>query len=189
MKKKAGKAACLLTVWLMGMTGMALAAGAGETEGSGLLMAGAGSGEIRWDESIILANNEGFSGEYLDVPHARVLLLEDEQRAAIISLELVQPGDVVSNMIALVSEALDVPESNIWIHCIHTTTTLHIRSEEAAEAVYEGLREACAQALETFQPAMMGTGTAYLDINVNRNIAIPEGVDPEQWKGKNAIFC
>jgi hypothetical protein len=33
------------------------------------LMAGAGVGEIKWDASVIAANNEGFSGEYLDPLH------------------------------------------------------------------------------------------------------------------------
>ena len=186
MKKSSRWIASILAACLIGIGCAAFSAGASEENGRTGLYAGAGTGEIRWEKEVILANNEKFSGEYQDVPQAKVLLLEDGQRAAIVSLELVQAGDYVDDMIRLVSEELDVPESSIWIHCIHTTTTLHLRSEEAVQAVYEGLREACKEALASFRPAAMGIGTAELDINVNRNIAIPEGVIPEQWSGKNA---
>ena len=172
-------------VWDDATGPIAISSNAAETV-SHTLKAGAGVGEIKWDASVITASNEGFSGEYLDIPHARVLLLEDEVRAAIVSLELVQPGNIVEDLQALISEELDVPVDNIWIHCTHRTTTLHIRGDEAAAAVLAGVKEACVEARATFQPAVMGVGAADLDINVNRNVPIPAGLDPDQWTGKNA---
>lgn len=154
------------------------------------LKAGVGIGEINFDADYLRSGTEGFSGEYLDVPHARVLLLEDETTVAIVSLELVQASAVMDQMQEIVSKALDLPVSQIWIHCTHATTTPHPNGDTAPymEAVSKALNDACSQAKASLQPAVMGVGTVELDINANRNIPKPAEVPLEQWTARNSSY-
>lgn len=114
---------------------------------------------------------EGFSGEVATYPYARVLLLEDETRVAIVSLELVQISSIVEPLRQLVAEQTGTPLANVWLHVNHTISTPHGSEGEYYDAVAAALTEACGEAVASFAPATMSAGTVALDINRNRNIA------------------
>jgi hypothetical protein len=147
---------------------------------SSKLKAGAGIGEI--DLTKLFVNGpigEGFYDVY-DNPHARVLVLETNEKIAILTLELVNPNanTVIAPSKKIVAETLEIPEDNVWVHVTHTITTPHPNGvstdiqEIFATAVTTAVTEAALQAKESFQPAVAGVDTGYADFNYNRNIKI-----------------
>ena len=162
-----------------------------QTSVSHTLMAGAGIGTINFSAEVLQGSGEGFSGEYYGDLHARILVLEDEITVAIVALDMVQPGSSVDALKAVVSEELGIPAGNVWIHCTHTTTTPHSPRDEALaaewrQALVDAMKEACGSVV--MQPAAMGVAKGELDINVNRNIAFPEGVDESQFRARNSSY-
>ena len=162
-----------------------------QTSVSHTLMAGAGIGTINFSAEVLQGAGEGFSGEYYGDLHARILVLEDEITVAIVALDMVQPGNSVDALKAVVSEKLGIPAGNVWIHCTHTTTTPHSPRDEALaaewrQALVDAMKEACDSVV--MQPAAMGVAKGELDINVNRNIAFPEGVDESQFRARNSSY-
>ena len=162
-----------------------------QTSVSHTLMAGAGIGTINFSAEVLQGSGEGFSGEYYGDLHARILVLEDEITVAIVALDMVQPGSSVDALKAVVSEELGIPAGNVWIHCTHTTTTPHSPRDEALaaewrQALVDAMKKACGSVV--MQPAAMGVAKGELDINVNRNIAFPEGVDESQFRARNSSY-
>ena len=162
-----------------------------QTSVSHTLMAGAGIGTINFSAEVLQGAGEGFSGEYYGDLHARILVLEDEITVAIVALDMVQPGSSVDALKAVVSEELGIPAGNVWIHCTHTTTTPHSPRDEALaaewrQALVDAMKKACGSVV--MQPAAMGVAKGELDINVNRNIAFPEGVDESQFRARNSSY-
>ena len=165
-----------------------------EVEEAGTLMAGAGSAAIKFVKEMFTETStdsegntktgqlEGFSGEIESDPYVRVLLIEDGEKAALISMELVNiPADVITAVRDMVSEKADIPVENVWVHANHTITTPHSsRSDENvnalyAEAVENAAESAVDDAVKSFQPAKLGVGEGTLDINTNRNVKADNG--------------
>ena len=169
--KQLRKALCIaLTLCLLASFGFTAANAADETG----LHAGAGNGVIKLSSEVMQAaqgGREGFSGEVATYPYARVLLLEDETRVAIVSLELVQISSIVEPLRQLVAEQTNTPLANVWLHVNHTISTPHGSAGEYYDSVAAALTEACEEAVASFAPATMSAGTVELDINRNRNIA------------------
>lgn len=150
------------------------------TQIDGSLKAGMGASPILFESAMFPV--EGFSGEIHTNPYARVLVMEQGSKAAIVSLELVNvPSDVIDDIKEIVSAQTGTPESNIWVHANHTITTPHAPSDEAQRALYvksveAAVAVAAAQAADTFQPAVLGVGTGESYVNVNRNYEFAEGI-------------
>ena len=143
------------------------------------LRAGAGVGTIKMDPSIF--PTEGFSGKINDDPHVRVLLLEAGEKAAIVSCELNNTSEkIIAAIIEMITDQAGVPASNIWVHSTHAVTTPHTPGNDC---VLAAAQEALDQALASFAPASFGVGTIQCDVNANRNIEIPDGVDGGPYYG------
>ena len=147
------------------------------------LKVGAGEGTIDYStwsgETDFPEARKGFGPDSIhDAPHARVILIDNgTERVAIVSLEIVQISSDLSAIQEVVSEKLDVDIDNIWVHTTHSVTTPHSDgSEEFVKIITDAVAAACDEALDTFQPAVMGVATGTCDINSNRNIVEPEGV-------------
>ncbi|MGN0968073.1 MAG: S-layer homology domain-containing protein, partial [Oscillospiraceae bacterium] len=132
------------------------------------LKAGAGTAEIVFEQAMFPV--EGFSGEVHLNPYARILVLEQEMRMAIVSLELVNvPSETITAIKSIVSEKTGTPVENIWVHATHAITTPHGPSDAAKlemynKAVTAAVTEAADQAADTFQAAVMGIGTGTCDV-------------------------
>ncbi|MGN0967765.1 MAG: DUF6273 domain-containing protein, partial [Oscillospiraceae bacterium] len=143
------------------------------------LKAGAGAAEIVFDQAMF--PDEGFSGEVHLNPYARVLVMEQGIRTAVVSLELVNiPSDVIGTIKEIVSEKTGTPVENIWVHATHAITTPHGPSDAAKlelykKAVTAAVTEAAVQAADTFQAAVMGIGTGTCDVNANHGIELSSG--------------
>jgi hypothetical protein len=138
---------------------------------------------------------EGFYGVY-DNPHARVLVLEtNEEKIAIVSLELVNaPAQSIETVKNVVNELTGTPRDNVWVHATHAITTPHVPNPENVkidenemfvhlggteeqlavflEAIETAITEAAKQAADSFQPAVAGVSTGQCDVNRNRNVFI-----------------
>jgi len=151
------------------------------------LRAGAGRGVIRFPQAVFPLE-EGYTAVH-DDPSARVLILEDRERFALVSLELVGiPSDLAGAMKALLTEKAAVPPENIWLSATHSVSTPHLwpahRSktpEEQAKRnlMYEASLAAFGQALEqaagSLREAVFGYGEGVCSANVNRAIPTKDG--------------
>lgn len=143
------------------------------------LKVGAGVGAIKMDPSIF--PTEGFSGTINDDPHVRVLLLEAGEKAAIVSCELSNASEkIIAGIIDMIAEKAGVPKENVWVHSTHALTTPHTPGNACVLAAAE---EALDQAIASFAPASLGVGTIVCDMNVNRNIEVPEGISGGPYYG------
>ena len=162
-----------------------LQAGAMDTLASGKsLQAGAGMAVIDFTGLFDSENGGSYKGFYgiHDDPHARVLLLETNEKVAIVSLELVNcPEEGIDLCKDIVSNLTGTPVENIWVHATHVISTPHFsgvtgitekQTEMCMTALELAITEAAREAAETFQPAVAGVGTGVLDINENRNLEI-----------------
>jgi hypothetical protein len=140
------------------------------------LMAGAGVGEIIFPQEMFPV--EGFSGEVNDTIHARVLVISNGVKIAIVSLEMVNiPEDLVEICKQVVSEKTGTPKNNVWVHATHAITTPHAPSDAAARELYaasitDAITTAAQQAADTYRPAVMGIGAGTSDVNANRDIEL-----------------
>lgn len=143
------------------------------------LKIGAGSSEIVFPEAMF-PMSEGFTTTH-DNPHARVMLFENDVKAAFVSMELVQcPPDCIEQIRAIVSEKTKTPVENVWVHSTHIFSTPHAPddAENKAlfnEAVIGAATAAVEQAVETFQKAKIGVATGESAVTANRNIKTAEG--------------
>jgi hypothetical protein len=157
-------------------SGSSGAADSGETSAS--LKAGAGVGVMDLSPVLALGPLDGLYAVY-DNPHARVLVLETNEKIAIVSLELVNPpAEGVEMAKDVVSELTGTPRDNIWVHATHAITTPHAprspgqQMEMFLGAIETAITEAARQAADSFQPAVAGVGTGICDVNRNRNVWI-----------------
>ena len=174
---------------LVSLTSVLAAPASGST-----LKAGAGIAVMEFSPEILRAavyrGNDGFSGETHDPLHARALALDDgESRVVIVSLEMLIVPAVMSRLKAGVAEIAGIPEDNVWINCTHVITSPHDSGKvedggnadlnaEYQQVIIEATKAAAADAVANLESATMSIGTATLDINANRNIETPEGVEP-----------
>jgi|GEM_PF-1727299 len=140
------------------------------------LKVGAGVGTIDFPQAMFPI--EGFSGEYVDDIHARVLVIKNDTKVAIVSLEMVNvPEDIVELCKQAVYEATGTAKDNIWVHATHAITTPHAPTDPDAHALYvtaisNAITTAAKQAADSYQPAVMGVGTGTCDVNANRDIEL-----------------
>lgn len=138
--------------------------------------AGAGTRKIKFPEAMFPV--EGFNGKVHRNPCVRVLLLEQENKVAIVSYEMVNvPGDVIAAVKKIVGEKTGTPIAGIWVHATHAITTPHAPADPAkrelfVEAMTSAAAAAAEQAAAAFQPAVVGIGIGELDVNANRDIKI-----------------
>ncbi len=93
------------------------------------LKAGAGSCMLRFPDTMF--PTDGFIGVH-DYPYVRILLLESKEKAAIVSMELVNvPPDAIESAQKVIAEKTGTPKSNIWVHCNHNITTPHAPRDPA----------------------------------------------------------
>lgn len=86
-------------------------------------LAGAGKAPICFPDNI--APMEGFYKVH-DDPMVRILCLDQGTRFVIAAFELViLPDDLLADCKAIIGEALQVAEENIWLHVNHTISTPH----------------------------------------------------------------
>ncbi|MCS0631149.1 hypothetical protein NX786_17590 [Telluria mixta] len=147
------------------------------------LKAGAGAAEIVFP-SALFANPhavEGFGGIIHDNPHARVMVLETNDKVAIVSLELVRTdADGIALVKDIVNRYTGTPKDRIWVHSNHTISTPHEPRDAALKRLWMGaleaaLASAAQQAAASFQPATAGFGSGTSDVNVNRNVLMSDG--------------
>lgn len=137
---------------------------------------GAGTAEIRFPAQMFPV--EGFGGIIHDLPHARVLLLQNKEKVAIVALELVNASDEVIEICKqIIHEKTQTELDHIWIHSTHAITTPHappndVQNRLFAVAVKEAIQKAVEQAAGSLCPAVMGVGTGYCDVNSNRDIEL-----------------
>lgn len=86
------------------------------------LRAGAGCAAIQFSPEMF--PTDGIYGVH-DAPHARVLVLEAGEKAAIVVFEMVNGDSFVELAKDIVSEICDVPRDHVWVHVTHAITTPH----------------------------------------------------------------
>jgi len=154
--------------------------------------AGAGRAVIKLPTELFPV--EGFNGIH-DELCARVLLLDNDSKVAIVSLELTSlpTGEIASLQKLVGAEAGLLPE-NVWICATHTFSAPHIRSEHRLKTetdrhkntllrkvIRDALREAAFQAASGLTDACFGVGSGRCSVNVNRDIPTAQG----WWLGCN----
>ena len=166
----------VLAVLLSAMILTATLAGCGK---SANLKVGAGSSEIIFPDAMF-PMSEGFTTTH-DNAHARVMLFENGEKAAIVSMELVNcPTDCIEEIKTIINEKTETPKENIWVHSTHVFSTPHAPddAEDKAlfnEAVISAATAAVEQAIKTFQKAKIGVATGKSAVTANRNIKTAEG--------------
>ena len=132
---------------------------------------------------------QGARGMITDDPCIRVLLLEDQNRAAIVSMEIAQaPDDQIAYTKAIVSAVCGVDGERIWVHSTHQFGFMHRPSNAKKAAQYDqamknAVTAAAQQAVATFRPARLGVGTGTCHVGANRNILPPPGVSGGLYNG------
>ncbi len=147
------------------------------------LSAGAGAGEIVFPAAMFTTPSavEGFGGTIHDNPHARVMVLQTNNKVAIVSLELVRTdADAVAMVKDIVNQYTGTPKDNIWVHSNHSITTPHEPSDPTLKALWmtalqTAITTAAQAAATSFQPATAGFGTGTSDENENRNVLMSDG--------------
>lgn len=135
---------------------------------------------------------EGYRGIHDDI-HARALLLEQEERLAIISLELpsVRPYELIDPLRVMVSQLCSVPFENVWLCMTHDLVAPHVPPIETlpekhhmhVQAIERAIQEACQQALATMTQVRVGTAKGTCDVNTNRDIPSNDG----WWLGIDGV--
>lgn len=156
------------------------------------IKAGTGKAVINIMSNVFPIDN--FNGIH-DALHARVLYLEGNISATIVSLELTSIREYeIIKLKQIVNDILNVPEENIWICVTHTFSAPHTRSVNALKdkevakknelfctAIEEAVIKASEKAKENLCDVNIGTDTGKCSINVNRDMLTPEG----WWLGSN----
>lgn len=154
---------------------------------------GAGKCEIVFDRRMLPLDG---CREIHDNPCVRIILLESDLSAAIVSYDLVnlipEYVEVVKN---LVNERTGVLKENIWVHTTHAISTPHIprdfsdgekrkglnKRELYLRSVTESTIKAVGMAYKNMQGAKMGVSQGICDINMNRDVETAAG----WWIGFN----
>lgn len=155
------------------------------------LYVGAGKAALRFPDAYF--PHEGFLDVREDI-YLRVLLIEQGQRGAVISVELpsVRPFSLIDELRELAGRLLDVSPERVWFVVTHNMAAPHVpkpedpngpeKREMHMAALRNAIREASAQACASLQPARFGAGNGFCDVNGNRDIPSKEG----WWLGINA---
>lgn len=161
------------------------------------LFAGAGCGAVKlpkeffinYDDEGNISYEDGFTGDVYsfefngrsiaDYPMVRVLLIEDEQRAAIISMEIAQtPADLINAVKDCINDLCGVDNDHIWVHTTHSFGFMHRpgapdKFDMFNKAVMDAVRDAVKEASDSFQRVYMGIGTCQCHASANKNITEP----------------
>lgn len=165
------------------------------------LRAGAATSEIIFPKEIFPI--EGFEGIH-DAPHARVLILEEKEKAVLVSLEVVMlPDTMIEVLKNLIQKISGIEGDHIWIHVTHSITTMHaphaqmvgvggqvlkeVKQNERKGILFEhavtnAVKKAAESAHSHMQNAKIGYGVGSCDINGNRDQQTPFG----WWVGEKS---
>lgn len=155
------------------------------------LRVGAGKAILRFPDAYF--PHEGFAGAHDDI-HLRILLIEQLQCGAIISVELpsVRPFSLIDELRVFAGDLLEVPAERVWFVVTHNMAGPHVpkiedvngaeKREMHLNAIRKAIEEAAVQAKANLQPARFGAGSGFCDVNGNRDIPSKEG----WWLGINA---
>ncbi len=165
---------------------------------------GAGNAQIVFQKELFPL--EGFCGIH-DLPKVSVLVIEDVQKVAIVSAEIVMLwDDFIARCKETVAKITDTPMEHVWIHVTHAITTPHAPggpmiglggqvTEQKSDspktellekrtcyenAIMEALQEAAVSA-SILKEANLFVGTGCCDLIRGRDIETPEG----WWIGIN----
>lgn len=159
---------------------------------------GAGNAQIMFQKELFPV--EGFCGIH-DLPKVSVLVIEDVQKVAIVSVEIVMLwDDFIETCKKAVAERTGTPAEHVWIHVTHAITTPHApggpqiglggevtgRKEDSPEAELlrkrESYENAIMQALQSaagsaslLKEAELSVGTGICDLIQGRDIETPGG--------------
>ncbi len=143
------------------------------------LKVGAGAAEIVFSEEMF-PMSEGFTTTH-DNPHARVMLFENDVKAALVSMELVNcPVECIDIIKDIINEKTGTPKENIWVHSTHVFSTPHAPEDSEDlklfnEAVTVAATAAVEKAVETMQEAKIGVATGTSAVTANRNVETADG--------------
>lgn len=159
---------------------------------------GAGNAQIVFQKELFPL--EGFCGIH-DLPRVSVLIIEDVQKAAIVSVEMVMLwDDLIGQCRETVEMLTNTPVENVWIHVTHAITTPHApggpqiglggevteNKPDSPEtellqkrgcyekAVIQALQEAAENA-SILREAELFVGTGFCDLIRGRDIETPDG--------------
>ncbi len=159
---------------------------------------GAGNAQIVFQKELFPL--EGFCGVH-DLPKVSVLVIEDGQKVAIVSVEIVMLWDAfIGQCKEAVAKITDTPIENVWIHVTHAITTPHApggpqiglggevtgKKENSPEAellqkrgcyetsIMQAL-QAAADSASVLKEAEMSVGTGICDLIRGRDIETPGG--------------
>ena len=150
------------------------------------LRAGAGRAPIQLPGELF--PTEGFTG-VSDPLHARLLLLDSQERVALVSLEMTSlPDERIALLQETVAESAGLPPENVWICVTHTFSAPHFTPEHLCKtpadqeknrllwlAVEAAVRGAASQAVAGLREARLGHKSGSCDVNVNRDVLTAEG--------------
>jgi neutral ceramidase len=151
------------------------------------LRAGAGRGVILYPPAVFPLE-EGYTAVH-DDPGLRILLMECEDRFALVSVEAVGlPEDLSDLFRDLLEEKAGVPRGNIWLSSTHSVSTPHLWPIESikteseiykrklmAKATETAFIEALGKAIASVRDACFGYGEGVCAANVNRVIETRDG--------------
>jgi hypothetical protein len=162
------------------------------------LSAGAGKAYIDFPKEAFPTAREDYVGVH-DMPHVRVLILENQTRYVVLNIEIVNVfPDTREKIVNIIKEETGVEEEHIWYHNCHVLSTPHawkltvgeprdgrpafVRTpqqqqsvEAVSAAICEAVRTAAKNANADMKPAKLGQGEAKCYGNVNRNLETEEG--------------
>lgn len=150
------------------------------------LIAGAGKAEIKLPDSFF--PSEGFVTVH-DPLHVRVLLLENREKIAVVSIEMTSlSDDVISEIHEVVSKETGVASGHVLACAAHTFSAPHFKPRPMCEseedlcknaqlwgALKTALIEACAQAVGSNTKVTFGSGNGQCGIGINRDMLTREG--------------
>lgn len=152
------------------------------------LKAGSGRGTIRFPSEIFPI--EGFTSIH-DEPCARIIVLQGDNNAVIVAMDLVMANTPMIDRIQQVTaDICKVDKENVYVHLTHVITTPHnpmmmppsARTENAEKkgelherAVIRAIEEAANQAMADIRPVTFGCESGISCVNINRDVKTPFG--------------
>ena len=168
------------------------------------LLAGAGKALLKFPDEVFPTARENFTGIH-DLPHVRVLVLEGSERIVIYNIEIVNVfPDTRARIVQAIIDATGVAPENIWYHNCHVLSTPHAWKVDAgspkdgakggpsrpgfqrtpeqqksvelvSDTIVKATLEAAVKAMDSLQPAMVGSGKTVCYANANRNLETEDG--------------
>ena len=159
---------------------------------------GAGNAQIVFQKELFPL--EGFCGIH-DLPKVSVLVIEDVQRVAIVSIEIVMLWDAfIGQCKEAIAKTTNTPIENVWIHVTHAITTPHapggpqiglggevtekkenspetelLKKRECYENEVMQALQAAANSASVLKEAELFVGTGICDLIRGRDIETPGG--------------